>query len=97
MGVGLRWLGGVRGGVVDLEAAERQLNGLVEKRAKERETANREVETWRQPTRRRRERMRRDNARAWAEHYASMARAHHDLAAKAAEKADRVLVQLDKE
>ena len=82
---------------MDVAKASDQIDQLIDKRSERRRAANAAEESWKQPTRERRERRRRDNARAWAEHYASMARAHHDLAAKAAEKADRVLVQLDKE
>jgi hypothetical protein len=62
-----------RSGVVDLETAERQINLFIEKRAAEREVANREEESWKEPTRRRRARMRRENRAAWFSHYSSLA------------------------
>ena len=79
-----------------LEAVDKELAAFVEKRAKSRETANREEESWKAPTRRRRRQERRENALAWADHYASMARVHHGLAAECAEKADAVLEQLER-
>ncbi len=79
---------------MDLVRVEEQLNALVEKRAKSRAAATAAEESLKAPTRRRREQIRRENARAWAEHYASMARAHHGLAAEMAARADAVLGQI---
>ena len=80
---------------MDVEQASAGIDALIGKRAKQRETANREVESWREPTRLRRQRMRRENARAWADHFRSMARVHHGIAAEAAAKADAALEQLE--
>lgn len=82
---------------MDVETAERQINAFVEKRAAGREAANRAEESWKEPTRRRRRQERRENAQAWAAHYQNMARAHHDMAASAAAKADYILELLEDE
>ncbi len=81
---------------MDLERAEDQLNSLIEKRAKGREAANAEFAAWHEPTRQRRQQIRRENARAWVAHYESMARTHHGLAAEAAAKADAALEELER-
>ncbi len=75
---------------MNIETAERELNAFIERRAKSREAANLQEQSWKEPTRRRREQTRQENAYAWAAHYESLARAHHDLAASAAAKADAV-------
>ncbi len=80
---------------MDVENAERELNAFIERRAKGRQAANAAEESWKEPTRRRRRQERRDNALAWAQHYQSMARAHHDMAAQLSAKADAVLEQLE--
>ena len=77
-----------------LEAVDRELNAFIEKRAKGREAANAAEASWKAPARERRQQTRRENALAWAQHYQSMARAHHDMAAQMAAKADDVLEQL---
>ena len=74
-----------------LENVDRELNAFIEKRAKRREAANAAEESWKEPTRRRQQQAQRENALAWARHYQSMARAHHDMAAQMAAKADDVL------
>ncbi len=52
---------------MDLVSVQKTLNDLVQQRAKSRETANRQEESWKLPTRRRQQRMRRENALAWAD------------------------------
>ncbi len=82
---------------MNIETAERELNRFIERRAKSREAANLREESWKAPTRRRNQQERRENARAWADHYASLARVHHGLAAEMAARADAVLELLEDE
>ena len=79
---------------MDLETVDRELNAFIERRANARKEANAFEESWREPTRRRRRQQQRDNALAWADYYRSMAHAHHDMAARFAARADRILDQL---
>ena len=79
---------------MDLETVDRELAAFVERRVKGREAANRAEESWKAPTRRRLRQQQRDNAEAWVRHYRSMARAHHDMAARFAAQADDVLERL---
>ncbi len=75
---------------VDLARAADQLNELISKRAAGRQAANAAEASWREPTRGRRQQLQLENGYAWAEHFDRLARAHHDLAASAASKADAV-------
>ena len=81
---------------MNLESAERELNAFIERRAKGRKEATAFEESWKAPTRRLRQQQR-ENAEAWAQHYRSMARAHHDMAAQLSAKADAVLEQLEEQ
>jgi hypothetical protein len=82
---------------VDGDSAERELNAFVSRRSKGREEANRAEESWKAPTRRRQQQRQRENAEAWARYYQALARTHHDLAAKAAAKADDIIERLELE
>ncbi len=80
---------------MNIESVEKTLSDIVEKRAKGRAVANIAAEGWKASTRQRRQRERRENALAWASHYSSLARAHHDLAAEMAAKADAAIELLE--
>ncbi len=77
---------------MDAETAERELNAFIERRAKGREAANRAEESWKAPTRRRWRQRQQEIMLDWADHYRSMARVHHGIAAA---KADAVLESLE--
>ena len=75
----------------DLEAAEKaesQIDAFILKRNRERESANREEEAWKESTRRVSEKRRRENLAAWREYYRQLALRHHDLAAENAARAE---------
>ncbi len=80
---------------MNIESVGKTLSDSVEKRAKGRAVANIAAEGWKASTRERREQIRRENARAWASHFESLALAHHDLAAAAAAKSDALREQLE--
>ena len=82
---------------MEVDAAERELAAFIERRANAREAANRAEESWKAPTRRRLRQRQRENAEAWAQHYQSMARVHHGMAAEVAAKADAVRGRLEEQ
>jgi hypothetical protein len=62
-----------RSGVVDLETAEEQLNGLVDKRAKGRQEANATEVAWKASVRRHHEKLRGQRRWGWFRHYSALA------------------------
>jgi hypothetical protein len=76
----------------DVEAAESQLNVLIERRSKGRDEANAHAAMWAASERRHRENIRAQNREAWAAYYRGLARSHHALAAENAARADAVEV-----
>ncbi|PLS86103.1 MAG: hypothetical protein CYG60_09065, partial [Actinobacteria bacterium] len=76
------------------EAIEADLDAFIERRARGaksgRDRANDEEAYWRARDRRQARARRLENAREWVAHYGGLALYHHDLAARCAEKRDRV-------
>ncbi len=78
--------------VANIEAGERQIDLLIERRArgnKGAQAANAEDAFWRARDARRNHTARLENARGWIEHFGALALVHHDLAARAAQKCDQ--------
>ena len=75
------------------EAAERQIDQFIEKRAKDREEANQEEELWRASERRVREKRREENRELWIAFHGRQHRAFLDLAAHHADKRSRLLLE----
>jgi hypothetical protein len=77
-----------------IEAIEADLDAFIERRARGaksgRDRANDEEAYWRARDRRQARARRLENAREWVAHYGGLALYHHDLAARCAEKRDRV-------
>lgn len=83
----------------DFEAVERveaELDAFVNKRAKEREDANREEEAWKESTRRVNEKRRRENRQSLIDYYGHMPRLHLDLAAEYANRRSRLMPEDEK-
>ncbi len=71
-----------------IEAAERQLDVLIERRAKGNKEANADALYWREKDTRYRDAVRLLNAKSWASYYGGLALASHDAAARYAQKRD---------
>ena len=54
---------------MDIESVEKKLSDIVERRARQRETANAEFAAWHEPAKRRRARARKQNRAEWAAYY----------------------------
>lgn len=76
---------------IDLDAAERGLNDLIERRAQEAEDANRLVEEERQRERAYHLRRAAEDRALRAEHYRRMIRVHEDLAEENREKLNALI------
>ena len=76
---------------LDYDAAERveaELDSFIEKRAREKEDANRVEELWTASEARHRERRRRENQEAWHGFHCHMERLHSALSAEHRERAE---------
>lgn len=76
-----------------VEAAEASIDQFIERRARDREDANREEEAWAESTRRVNEKRRRANRQAWLAFYEHMNRLHLGLAAEHADKRSRLMLE----
>ncbi len=63
-----------------VEAIESEIARIIERRAREREDANRVEELWKDSARLHNERRRRENGAAWREHHLRMREVHARLA-----------------
>ncbi len=88
---------------MDVYAAEHQLNSFLDRAAAKsgearagQYAANEEADRQRAQDVRRTHAVRLENAKEWASHYGGLALAHHDLAARCAQKRDETLALLRK-
>ncbi len=81
--------------VARVEAAEREIDSFINRRAKGAQAANEEAARQSAVDTRRGTAARLVNARAWAEYFGGLSLAHHDAAARYAQKRDeaRALVR----
>jgi hypothetical protein len=76
-----------KGGTFSVEAAENQLNILIERRAKEADDANHYVRAWAESVRRYDLRAAAERRRQWIQFHNDMERLHSNLAGEHREKA----------
>ncbi len=77
----------------EVERLEAELDQFIERRARDREDANREEEAWKESTRRANEKRRRANRQEWAEFHGHMNRLHLALAGEHADKRSRLMLE----
>jgi hypothetical protein len=77
----------------DLEKAEQQIDQFIERRARQRDAANKEEEFWLEQDRRHRERRREANRKLWIDYYGSMHRVHLGIAEGHARRRSQLLAE----
>jgi hypothetical protein len=77
----------------DLEKSEQQIDQFIERRARQRDAANKEEEFWLEQDRRHRERRREANRKLWIDYYWSMHRVHLGIAEGHARRRSQLLAE----
>ncbi len=81
----------------ETEAVEQALDQFIERRARDREDANREEEAWKESTRRVNAKRREENRLAWIDYYGRMHHAHLGIAEDHARRRAQLLAEREYE